>query len=631
MTRVWGDHSLRAGYDLRHRRWDIDNPAYGAGRFHFNGAYTRANNAAPLNEVAQSWAQFLLGLPTTGTGTPANPGSTSSQFEIASDGDYRQTAHGLFLQDDWHVSRRLTLNLGVRVEIDAPLREAEDRNLGGFDASVASPIEAAAVANYARNPIPEIPVSSFQVKGGVRFADGGIYNTLVKALPRAAASYVLGDRTVIRGGAGLFSYPFYFDAGNQTGFSQPTGVITTTNSTTFLTDLTNPLPGGSLIQPAGSSLGLSTGLGLPLGVVVPSERKSPFYVRWQAGIQRDLGRGWVVELTYLGSRGSDLPVLREINGLPTEFLSTSRVRDTAHEAFLSQQVPNPFQGLLPGTAFNGATIARSQLLRPFPQFGSIVTEEYVGSDRYHAGTIRVEKRFSNGNSLLTTYTRSRLRDRLIFLNPADPVLEDRVSPDDRPNRVTLGGIFSLPFGSGKRWGSDWKGFPQAAFGGWTLSATYQYQTGFPLTWGVGTGIVNATNLFYDPARDPKDLASNIGETVPCGDLGAGLPRLGHLRLLPSRAAAPRTPPSSSGNNVRYFPSTLTDVRTHDLHLLDVGLYKTFSLPRDMGLQIRIEAINALNYTVLWNPNQDPRSAAFGTINQDRNNPRDIQLGARLTF
>ena len=86
-----------------------------------------------------------------------------------------------------------------------------------------------------------------------------------------------------------------------------------------------------------------------------------------------------------------------------------------------------------------------------------------------------------------------------------------------------------------------------------------------------------------------------------------------------------------GNNVRYFPSTLPDVRTDDLHLLDFGLYKNFSLPRDMKLQVRIEAINALNYTVLWNPNLDPRNATFGFINQDRNNPRDIQIGARFTF
>jgi hypothetical protein len=83
--------------------------------------------------------------------------------------------------------------------------------------------------------------------------------------------------------------------------------------------------------------------------------------------------------------------------------------------------------------------------------------------------------------------------------------------------------------------------------------------------------------------------------------------------------------------VRYFPSTLEHVRTDDLHLMDIGIYKTFSLPANCDLQLRIETINALNYTVLWNPNQTPNSASFGRINQDRNNPRDIQIGAKLTF
>ena len=86
-----------------------------------------------------------------------------------------------------------------------------------------------------------------------------------------------------------------------------------------------------------------------------------------------------------------------------------------------------------------------------------------------------------------------------------------------------------------------------------------------------------------------------------------------------------------GNNVRYFPSTLPQVRTDDVHLLDVGISKRFAMPREMTFQIRIEIINALNYTVLWNPDLNPRNSTFGKINQDRNNPRDIQIGARFTF
>jgi hypothetical protein len=647
LVRLFEGHSVRVGYEMRYRRWDMQNAGYGAGRYHFNGAYTRANNSAPVNEVAQSFAQFLLGLPTTGTNTVGNSGSTASQFEITAPGDYSQLSHGVFLQDDWRVNKRLTVNLGVRFELERAMTEAENRNLAGFDAVTASPIEPAALTNYARSPIPEIPVSEFRVRGGVLFADGAIYNSIFKVLPRVAAAYQLGDKTVLRAGAGLFSYPFYFDAGNQSGFSQPTGIITTENNgATFLTTWANPIPSGTLIQPAGASLGLASSLGLTLGTVVPSERKMPYYGRWQASLQRELGAGWMVELMYVGSRGRHLPVVRELNGIPAEWLSRLATRDNAVEAYLSAQVPNPFQGLMPGTSLNGATIQRGQLLRAFPHFlggsnngtllnapgnigvggtGSVATEEYVGSDRYDAGTLRLEKRFSNGNSLLATYTRSRTRDQVNYLNPSDPgaQLEDRVSPNDRPNRVSVAATFHFPFGKGRKWGSDWKGATDAVLGGWQLSASYQYQTGFPITWN--------NNVYYDPSRDPKDLKSTIGEKTDRGISGLDYPGWDTSGFYIAGGPGRTDPLIQMGNNLRVFPSTLPDVRTHDLHLLDIGLFKTFSLPRGSQLQFRVEAINALNYTVLWNPVIDPRQANFGIINTDRNNPRDIQLGLRLTF
>ena len=636
---LWGEHALRSGYELRNQRWNITVPAYGAGRYFFNGAYTRLNNSAPLNDPAQEWAQFLLGLPTAQTATVANAGSNSSQFEISAQGDWRQISHALFVQDDWHFNQNLTLNLGVRMELQQAMSEAQDRALGGFDPTLSSPIESAAVANYAKNPIAEIPVGQFGVKGGLQFAHGGIYNNLSKIMPRAAFSYLIGDKTVIRGGAGLFSYDYYFDAGNQTGFSQPTPIITTDNNgATFLTDMSNPIPNGTLIQPPGSSLGAAAGLGLTLGTIIPSHRETPYYARWQLGAQRDLGAGWKVEGYYLDSHGQHLPVSRDLNGLPMQYLSTSRIRDTANEAFLSQSVPNPFQGLLPGTTLNGATITRAQLLRPFPQFLaganngavsntgtiSVGTEEYRGSDHYHAGTILIEKRFTGHNSLVASYTRSHETDRLNFLNPGDGVLENRISPNDRPNRATLGAVVDLPFGRGQKWGSAWNGLTDAVLGGWSVSAAYQYQSGFPLTWN--------TNLYYDPARDPRDLHSNIGGTCSGGGK-AGLDCPGWDTsgfYIPGGTGRTDTR-IQLANNVRYFPSTLPHVRSANLNLLDFGLYKTFAIAHGTNLQIRIETINALNYTVLWNPDQNPRNSTFGIVNQDRNNPRDIQLGARVTF
>jgi len=477
------------------------------------------------------------------------------------------------------------------------------------------------------------------VKGGLQFAHGGIYNNLSKVMPRAAFSYLIGDKTVIRGGAGLFSYDYYFDAGNQTGFSQPTPIITTDNNgATFLTDMSNPIPNGTLIQPPGSSLGPAAGLGLTLGTIIPSHRETPYYARWQLGAQRDIGAGWKVESYYLDSHGQHLPVSRELNGLPLQYLSTSRIRDTVNEAFLSQNVPNPFQGLLPGTTLNGATITRGQLLRPYPQFLaganngavsntgtiSVGTEEYRGSDHYQAGTILVEKRFTGHSSLIASYTRSHETDRLNFLNSGNGILENRISPNDRPNRATLGGILDLPFGRGQKWGSAWNGLTDAVLGGWSVSAGYQYQSGFPLQWN--------TNIYYDPARDPRDLHSNIGGTCPGGGkAGLDCPAWDTSGFYIAGGTGRTDTRIQLANNVRYFPSTLPHVRTANLNLLDFGLYKTFQIARGTSLQIRIEAINALNYTVLWNPDQNPRNSTFAIVNQDRNNPRDIQLGGRVTF
>ncbi len=624
---IMGEHSLRTGYEMRNQRWNITSAPYGAGRYHFNGAYTRANNSGATNVISQSWAQFLLGIPTTATGTPATvspSGCCPSQFEISADGDYRQISHSLFAQDDWSFNNKLTLNLGVRFEFAQAMSEAEDRNIRGFNTSLTSPIAAAAIAKYQASPIPEIPANAFGVNGGVEFADGAIYNDQKKVLPRVAFSYLLNDRTVIRGGVGLFSYDFYFDAGNQLGFSQPTGIITTLdNGRTFLADISNPNLSG-LQQPTGSSLGAATGLGGALGTIVPANRETPYYTRWQLGGQRDFGGGWSVEAFYVDSRGRDLPVQREINGIPTQFLSTATQRDTAQETFLSAPVTNPFQNLIPGSSINGATVPRSQLLRPFPQFQSIILEEYTGSDHYQAGSIRLDKRFSGGNSLVASYTRSRTTDKVNVLNPADGVLESRVSPNDRPNRATLGATIHLPFGRGERYGQNWNRVVDAFLGGWTFSATYQYQDGFPLLW--------STNLYYDPARDPRDLQSNIGgHCSGGGTAGLDCPAWDTSGFYIAGGTGRTDTRINMGNTLRRFPSTLPNVRTDNLHLMDLGIYKTFDLIADIDLQVRFEVINALNYTVLWNPNQDPTAAAFGLVNQDRNNPRDIQLGAKLSF
>lgn len=626
LTRIWGTHTSRAGYDWRLQRWNIVFDGFPGGRYQFNGAYTRANNSAALNDRAQSWAQFLLGLPTAATGAVATPGTSSSQFEIASPGEFSQMYHGLFIQDDWRVSPKLTLNAGLRLEINSGMTERDNRNLAGFDLGATNPIEAAALAAYALNPIAEIPVSAFKVRGGLKFADGAVNKTVTKAMPRGAFSYLLNPRTNLRGGFGLFSYDYFFENINQAGFSQATPVLVTQdNGLTFTgATLSNPIPSGQLTQPVGNALGLRSQLGQNLGTLYQPDREAAYYRRWEVSLQRDWQGGWLTSATYIGSRGVNLPVARQTNNLPIQYLSTSRSRDAATETLLSANVSNPFAGLLAGSTINGATVARSQLLRPFPEFGTFAIEEYTGSDRYDAATLQLEKRFKSGNSLTAQYTRSSLHDKLNFLNPQDGVLEDRVSPNDRPNRFSIGTSLRLPFGRQERWGKSWNRAVDAALGGWQLSGTYQYQDGFPLSWG---------NVYYDAAcGSPTSLVSHIGEKVSGGVAGLDVPAWDTSCFYFHDTATPTTDQRIQlNNNVRYFPSTLPKVRTDNLHLLDIGLYKNFALSRGMKLQFRLEAINALNYTVLWNPDTNPRNATFGFINQDRNNPRDLQIGMRITF
>jgi Carboxypeptidase regulatory-like domain len=635
-TKVWGEHTSRAGYDLRRTRWDITSSGYPAGRYAFNGAYTRANNSAATNDRAQSWAQFLLGLPTAATGPVATPGTASSQFEISSPGSFRQVTQGLFVQDDWRFSSRLTLNLGLRLEINGGMSEVDDRNLAGFDTVTPNPIQAQAQANYALNPIPEIPVASFKVPGGLQFANGPANNTATKLLPRGFAAYSLDQRTVVRGGLGLFSYDYFFENINQAGFSQATPILVTNdNGITFTgANLTNPLPSGQLIQPVGSANGLASQLGQNLGTLYQPDRESPYYTRWEANVQRDLGLGFVAQFTYLGSRGHDIPVIQQVNNIPIQYLSTSRSRDAANDTFLTTNVPSPFTTLLPGSTINGATVQRLQLLRPFPEFGTFAFEQYTGSDRYNAGTVQLEKRFRGGNSLTLQYTHSRLHDKLNYLNPADGVLEDRLSPNDRPNRFSMGSSIRVPYGRGEKWGSNINPAVDALIGGWQVTGTYQYQSGFPLTWG--------TSLYFDPSCNPASLVSHIGEKINGGIGGLDVPAWDtscfyfHDALVQVGGVDNPTLQRNDqriqlGNNVRYMPSVFPNLRADNLHLMDLGLYKNVALPHNSKLQFRLELINALNYTVLFSPDQNPRNSTFGFITTDRNNPRDLQIGLRYTF
>jgi hypothetical protein len=247
----------------------------------------------------------------------------------------------------------------------------------------------------------------------------------------------------------------------------------------------------------------------------------------------------------------------ELNPVPPEYLTTLNARDPAVDSFLSAQVPNPFRGLLPGTALNGATIERQQLLRPFPQFTGVLSERYDGEAVYNSLQVRVERRFADGYTVNGSYTFSRLTEEASLLNPTDPSLERRRSRDDYPHRVVVSGIYELPWGRGRRFLAETSPLVEALVGGWQVQGIYQYQSGRPLAWGnvaffgdVGTLDADIRGGTVSTPGNPTRVVFDTSDFLSPGV---------DTRLR---------------NNVRTFPSTVPGFRSQAIDQLDAPSSRT---------------------------------------------------------
>ena len=234
------------------------------------------------------------------------------------------------------------------------------------------------------------------------------------------------------------------------------------------------------------------------------------------------------------------------------------------------------------------------------------------------------------------------------LNAFDTELEERTSPDDRPKRASVGATVPIPVGKGRKWGDKWGSVMQAIFGGWNVSLSYQYQQGFPLSYttnGIPGGWPAALFRSHLQLEGPLGRRRGVEElrrarssasTFPPGTRGASTSMTPPCRptawtILPSNGPIRE---STSETARATIPTILDNMRMPNLHLLDLGLSKWFDFGAGVQLQIRIDAINAIDYTVYWldgGNSLNPRNANFGKFTSARNNPRDIQLGARLTF
>jgi len=590
--KVFGNHVTKFGIELREFR--ANNLSYGSpsGSFAFSRLWTQADpnraDAFSGNEIATA----LLGHPTGASiEVPITPAHVSRYYS-------------LFFQDDWKLSRRLTLNLGVRWDYESPVWERYNRQTRGFAFGTASPI---ADQVKTRPGIENCPACR-NLTGGLLYASKSGDDRLAFApdrnnfQPRIGVAYQLSNRTVLRGGFGIYSLG-QWALGPATGFSRTTPIITTIDGVTPSANIRNPFPSG-LLQPVGSSLGLATDLGLGLGFNY-TNRTLPLSEQYSIGFQHEFWRGAVADLSYIGNFTHGLPVASVLNYIPTEQLGQPA-------AFYNARVANPMAGLLPNNpALNGATAVRSALMVAYPQYSAVNAANVpAGKNRYDSAQISVRKRFGNGLNFQSNYTISKTLEQLVFTNQQDnnladltkPRLEKRLTIFDVPQKVSLLGTYELPYKGGNA-------FTKTTLGGWKLGWNWTFQSGFPIDFP------NAAPLEARSAKLPADQRS--------------LGRWFDTSLFP-RVAGPVP------FTLRNFPTRFPDVRFMGFANYDFSLQKNFNIIKErVRTQLRADFINSTNspyFTQLVGNPPNVTNANFGQINPQQNNsPRNIYLEFRLFF
>jgi hypothetical protein len=626
IVKIKGNHTIKAGADLRDYRESTYPHGNSAGTFSFNSSWVNGpTSTASSQPFGGDMAAFLMGLPSSGS------------FDLNAHTTQKSDYYSFYVQDDWRVRSNLTVNLGLRVEHETPTTERFNRAVNGFDPKADNGISAAATAAYAKSPAALLPVSQFSAEGGLTYAspsNRAVYDTKASIFsPRVGLAWTpskLGHRTVLRAGFGVFVSPTGINGSqtlNQEGFSQSTSYVATSNS--FLspaTTLSNPFPNGFL-EPS-SSNGPGTALGTGITIFNPHVLNA-YSVRWNAGIQRQIPGGMVLEVAYIGSHAVHLPITTQLDYIPRQYLSTSLYRDTAENAVVSLlgssakgangvAIVNPFQGLLPNSSYNGSTVNLQQLLIPFPQYpvpgapqstSNGVVEQYnsAGESYYNSLNVRIQKRWTNGLLIIENFAYSSLVERVNYLNDSDQAPEKRVGGDSRPLRETLAVSYELPLGRGKRFNIDNKVLNVIA-GGWAMNGAMILQSGPPLSWGNIVYLGGPLNWNPHP-QNPLSPGATLDTT----------------QFITTSSLQP-------SDGLRWFDTYFNNLRRDPTKNCDLSLLKKFQLREKMYLQLRFESFNITNRVGFSAPvSLSPTSASFGEITTQASTPRRVQVGMRLVW
>lgn len=603
VSRVQGRHYIKAGLDFRLMHLANYQSAYAGGTFAFDQTFTRANYLTADSLTGNAVAAMLLGA------------ATSGEVDYIARPYYSWRYWAPWAQDDIKVSRRLTVNVGVRWDVLSPLTERYNRLNYGFFPGQVNPIS---------SQINQTKFPGYKVYGGIGFTGAtglprSAFNTDWNNIqPRLGAAFQLTPTTVLRGGFGI-SYIPQVSFGDSYGFSQSTPYVATLNSNeTPAGAVSNPFPSG-LLAPVGSSQGLGTLLGQAPSFADPSGRIGYVY-SFSFGIQKQLSNTVRIEASYVGSRTHDAPVTKTYNALSAQNLALGDVTQGGNPNVLNQQVPNPFQGLLPGTSLNSATVAQQQLLLPFPEFTGLSQQNIpVGKVWYNSLQVSLQKRYSSGLSLTASYTLSKNIQALSYLNAQDAAVANTIVPFDRTHVFVMAPIYELPFGPGRPLLSGAHGLLGRIVGGWQLMGNFTWQSGVPMTMPSGVIVVGNPVL-------PNPTPAQMFNTGLIQANGKVVDQVGNL------PPAFEIQPTFSLRTASLYVGNLRDRWGPQL---DMTLVKRTQVRERLNLELRVDALDALNHP-LWggDPVISPTSPTFGQLllnSGQTNEPRQLQLSARLVF
>jgi hypothetical protein len=600
---IRGKQTIKAGLDYRQTLYTQYRPSADRASLSFDQGFTRSDYLTQDALSGNGAASLLLGYAGSGSA-----GFTANPF-------FQWIYTAPWVQDDIKLTRKLALNLGLRWDITSPVTERYNRLNRDFFADQVNPIS---------SKIDQTKFPGMKVYGGIGFAgQGGLsrspFNSdLNNFQPRIGAAYQLNSKTVLRGGWAIF-YLAPTDSGLTSGFSQNTPFVATQDSgrTPFNT-ITNPFPTG-LIQPSGANAGMGTFIGQ--GVTYANTKsRNPYVHQFSLGIQRELPGHINAEASYVGSRTMAALVSNSINSLSVANLALGDPSKGGDPNYLNQQVPNPFQDLLPGTTINGPTVARSQLLRPFPLFtGVTVTDLNVGRIWYNSLQVSVQKRYSHGLTFSANYTFSKNIQATSYVNATDAAPTRVLTSFDRPQRFAFTPSYELPFGAGRRFLNSSNGVVKRLVGGWQVLANTVYQSGAPMGVPSNVWVIGDPHL-ENPTWDRLFKTGYIDSTGIVRNVLAG----------EQPVFAVRTP-----NSLQTTPARWGNLRDRWATTYDASVIKNTRIREGMNCQFRFEAFNALNTPVFSSdPNLTPTSTNFGKIIRDNgqnNAARSLQFGFRFMF